>query len=222
MTMHNTLMQRELDKLKERFLLFGARVEAVLARAIKAAAERDAVAAARVIEEDRELDQLEVDLEEECLKLLALHQPVAGDLRFIVAVLKINNDLERVGDQAVNIAEHVLYLSGRPLLGFPFDFTTMAAKAEAMLRQSLDALVNLSSAAAQAVRDADDEIDEMHERMYGKVEAQMREDPDNLDCYIHVIGLSRCLERVADLATNVAEDVIYLVEGEIVRHDKYN
>jgi phosphate transport system protein len=217
---HGTLMERELDKLKKRFLLFGGRVEAILNRAVGAAVERDVLAARRVIEEDRELDVLEVDLEEECLKLLALHQPVAVDLRFIVAVLKINNDLERVGDQAVNIAEHALYLADRPLLGFPFDFATMATKAQTMLRQGLDALVSQSAAAAQRVRDADDEIDAIHEQMYETVERRMREDPENLDSYIHFIGLSRCLERVADLATNVAEDVIYLVEGEIVRHDK--
>jgi len=217
---HDSLMQRELDKLKKRFLIFGGRVEAALGLAVKSATERDVLAAHRVIDEDRELDVLEVDLEEECLKLLALHQPVAVDLRFIVAVLKINNDLERVGDQAVNIAEHALYLADRPQLVFPFDFPTMADRAQEMLRQSLDALVSQSAAAAQAVRDADDVIDAMHAAMYDEVERQMRDDPGNLDSYIHFIGLSRCLERVADLATNVAEDVIYLVEGEIVRHDK--
>jgi phosphate transport system protein len=218
MSTRTTILNREIDRLKQRFLLLGGRVETSLRQALQAVRERDTDLARRVIETDDEIDQLEVELEEECLKILALHQPVAIDLRFIVAILKINNDLERVGDLAANIAEHALFLAERPPLAFPFDFEGMAGRVQAMVRLSLDALVSQSAAKAQEVRLADDEVDRLHHDAYGSVERLIREHPDRLDCAINLIGLSRRLERVADQATNIAEDVIYLAEGEIVRH----
>jgi phosphate transport system protein len=213
-----TILNREMDKLKQRFLLLGGRVEQSLRQAVQAARERDTDLARKVIETDDEIDTLEVELEEECLKILALHQPVAVDLRFIVAILKINNDLERVGDLAANVAEHALFLAERPPLPFPFDFEGLAERVQAMVRLSLDALVNQSAAKAQEVRLADDEVDRMHHETYGAVERLIREQPEHLASAINLLGLSRRLERVADQATNIAEDVIYLVEGEIVRH----
>jgi phosphate transport system protein len=218
MSTRTTILNREIDRLKQRFLLLGGRVETSLRQAMQAVRERDTDLARRVIETDDEIDQLEVELEEECLKILALHQPVAIDLRFIVAILKINNDLERVGDLAANIAEHALFLAERPPLAFPFDFEGLAGRVQAMVRLSLDALVSQSAAKAEEVRLADDEVDRLHHDTYAAVERLIRERPERLDCAINLLGLSRRLERVADQATNIAEDVIYLVEGEIVRH----
>jgi len=218
MSPRSTILAREIDRLKQRILLLGGRVESSLRQAVKAVRERDTALARSVIDTDEEIDQQEVELEEECLKILALHQPVAIDLRFIVAVLKINNDLERVGDLATNIADHAIFLSERPPIAFPFDFEAMAERVQEMLRLSLDALVNQSSSAAQRVRLADDEVDRLHHETYAAVEDLIRRHPEQLESAINLIGLSRRLERVADQATNIAEDVIYLVEGEIVRH----
>ena len=216
----NWLLQKEINKLKESFLLLGSKVEESVRRAVKSLRERDIELARQVIEGDVEIDQMEVDLEEECLKILALHQPVAVDLRLIVAVLKINNDLERVGDLAVSIAEHTLFLSWRPPIQIPFDYDTMAEKTHKMLKRSLDALVHWSASIASEVRRADDEVDAINRQMYKQVEEEIRRNPQQLESLINVIGLSRSFERIADLATNIAEDVIYLVEGEIVRHNK--
>ncbi len=218
MSPRNTILAREIDRLKQHILLLGGRVEESLRQAVKAASDRDVALARSVIDTDEEIDRLEVELEEECLKILALHQPVAIDLRFIVAVLKINNDLERVGDLAANIAEHALFLIEHPPIPCPFDFEGMAERVQEMLRTSLDALVTHSASKAQQVRLADDEVDRMHHDTYAAVEELIRAHPDSIQCAINLMGLSRRLERVADQATNIAEDVIYLVEGEIVRH----
>jgi len=171
MSPRSTILAREIDRLKQRILLLGGRVESSLRQAVKAVRERDTALARSVIDTDEEIDQQEVELEEECLKILALHQPVAIDLRFIVAVLKINNDLERVGDLATNIADHAIFLSERPPIAFPFDFEAMAERVQEMLRLSLDALVNQSSSAAQRVRLADDEVDRLHRAAVERVSA---------------------------------------------------
>ncbi len=214
----DTILAREMDRLKQRFLLLGGRVEGNLRRAIDSVRNRDRELARQVIVSDEEIDELEVELEEECLKVLALHQPVASDLRLIVAILKINNDLERVGDLAANISEHTLFLADRPMIGFPFEFERMAAATQQMLRKSLDSIVNQSASTAQEVRLADDLIDDLHQQTYTAVEQLIRDRPELIECAINFVGLSRRLERVADMATNIAEDAIYLVEGEIVRH----
>jgi phosphate transport system protein len=161
---------------------------------------------------------MEVGVEEDCLKILALHQPVAIDLRFIVAVLKINNDLERIGDLAVNIAERSAFLSKHPPFGFSLGLVEMADRAQDMLKHSLDALINLDSGLAQEVCAADDEIDAMNRQMYLKIQDAIRSNPGKLESLIHLLSVSRHLERIADHATNIAEDVIYMVEGRIARH----
>jgi phosphate transport system protein len=161
---------------------------------------------------------MEVQIEENCLKTLALHQPVAIDLRFIIAVLKINSDLERVGDLAVNVAERAAFLATQPPVDISFDFQAMARKAQEMLKRSLDSLVNLSAAQAREVLLGDDEIDVMNRRMYLIVQDAIRTHPDQTESLIHMLSASRHLERIADHATNVAEDVIYMIEGVIVRH----
>jgi phosphate transport system protein len=214
-------LQRELDKIKKRILSLGAVVEDRVRMATKAIEDRDASTAQKIIDSDWEIDELEVEVEEECLKILALHQPVAVDLRFIVTAIKINNDLERIGDQAVNIAERVLNVSKRQDFGFVFDYSTMAEQTEAMLRMSLDALVNLDVDMAFKVITLDDEIDAIKKDAYDRIKRAIRENPQRVGHLINLLLISRHLERLADHATNIAEEVIYLIEGEIVRHSKY-
>ena len=211
-------LQHEIERLKKQVLTLGAMVEERLHQAVDAVIERDDRLARRVIEGDAEIDSLEVDLEEECLKLLALHQPVAIDLRFIIAVLKINNDLERIGDLVVNIGERAATLAVQPPLKTPFAYRPMADKVKQMLTQSLDALVNMDAALALEVCRMDDEVDEMHASGFGWVEAMVQEQPEKIAILLHMQSISRHLERIADLATNIAEDVVYMVQGQIVRH----
>jgi phosphate transport system protein len=211
-------LQREIENLKKSLLSLGARVETVVHEAIRSIEERDADLAQKIIEEDIEIDHTEVEVEEDCLKILALHQPVAIDLRFIVAVLKINNDLERIGDLAVNIAERSVYLASVPPVQVSFDFSDMSKKTEKMLNQSLDALVNMSSELAHEVCAEDDEVDSINRRMYIKIQEAIKVHPDQITPLIHLLSVSRHLERIADHATNIAEDVIYMIEGQIVRH----
>jgi len=215
MTAH---LRSEIEGLKRRLLTQAAMVEEQLALAVKAVEERSADLARRVMEGDLEIDRSEVTIEEECFKLLALHQPVAVDLRFIVAALKVNNDLERVGDLAVNIAERAAFLCDVSPVAVPFDFEGMAAKTRAMLAKSLDALINLDVAAANEVCRADDEVDAINRDMYEQVKKAIRKHPEHIEQLVHLLCVSRHLERVADHATNIAEDLIYLVEGRIVRH----
>ena len=211
-------LQKELQKLKKRILSLGTMVEERVRMAIKAVETRDEKLAKRIIEMDREIDENEVEVEEECLKILALHQPVAVDLRFITAVIKINNDLERIGDQAVNIAERVVSIARRPPVTVPFDYKLMAEKTEAMLRESLDALVNLDADLAHKVCLKDDEVDDINREIYDKVKEAISSHPGRVGYFINLLLVSRHLERIADLTTNIAEEVIYLIEGEISRH----
>lgn len=211
-------LQREIEKLKKHILALSALVEESLHKAIKSLLERDEKLALRVIKGDEDIDQMEVDVEEECLKILALHQPVAIDLRFIVAILKINNDLERIGDLAVNIAERAVFLSTKEPIGIEFDFPRMVEIAKSMLKQSIDALVNMDTALANKVCASDDEIDSLNREMYRQIQGAIRKYPERMECLIHLLAISRHLERIADHATNIAEDVIYMVEGEIIRH----
>jgi phosphate transport system protein len=215
MTRH---LQREIDKLKKRILSLAAEVEESLQMAVRAVTERDPGLVKKVIEADSRIDQEEVDLEEECLKVLALHQPVAIDLRFVVSVLKINNDLERIGDLAVNIAERAALLAKQERIDVPIDFRGMAEQAQSMLRKSLDALVSMDPGLAQAVRVWDDELDTINRKMLAQVQDGIRANPEYIEQLIHHLLIARHLERIADHATNIAEDVIYLTEGEIVRH----
>jgi phosphate transport system protein len=211
-------LRREIENLKKQLLTVGATAEQSVRDATRAIERRDEALARSVIEKDINLDQMEVEVEESCLKILALYQPVAIDLRFIIAVLKINNDLERVGDLAVNIAERALFLASQPEVSIEFDFTTMAVKTQEMLTESLDALVNLNTGLAREVCARDDEIDAMNRQMYLIVQDALHTHPHQVEPLIHLLSASRHLERIADHATNIAEDVIYMIEGEIVRH----
>jgi phosphate transport system protein len=214
----SVLLQREIGKLKSMISSLGAQVEENVEKAVRAVHERDETLATAVIESDPDIDLMEVNIEEECLKVLALHQPVAHDLRFIIAVLKVNNDLERIGDLAGGIAEQVEHLSADGPREVPYDLLGMAGKVRAMLRDSLDALTGKDAEIAQRVREADDEVDAMDRLMYPEVRAAIRERPDKMEGYIRLLRVSQNLERIADHATNIAEDVIYLAEGEIIRH----
>ena len=210
--------RKELETIKKRILTLGSMVEDLVHYSVKAVDRVDADLADQIIKKDSEIDETEVDIEEECLKVLALHQPVAVDLRFIIAVIKINNELERIGDQAVNIAQRVQVIAKRPKPPFWFDYSEMGEKAQKMLRMSLDALVNMDVDLAYRVITMDDEVDQIKSDAYDKIKQAIQELPERVGYYINLLLISRHLERLADHATNIAEEVIYLVEGEIFRH----
>lgn len=213
---------RELEKIKKLILSLGAMVEEQVRMATQAVETHDAELAQQIIKSDHDVDEMEVEIEEECLKVLALHQPVAVDLRFLIAVIKINNDLERIGDQAVNIAERVDVIAKRDLSDFFFDYSSMGEKAQKMLKMSLDALVNMDYNQAFEVVMMDDEVDLIKKDAYDRIKKAMRDHPDKLGELINLLLISRHLERLADHATNIAEEVMYLIEGEIIRHGPYN
>jgi phosphate transport system protein len=211
-------LQREIDKLKKEILGLGALVENSVQMAVRAIDDRNSTLAEKVVKADLEIDQAEVNLEENCLKILALHQPVAIDLRFIIAVLKINNDLERIGDLAVNIAERVRFITLQPSIKIPYDFQGLAEKTSWMLRSSLDSLVKLDTSIASQVCAADDVVDAINREMYDLVTSAIKAHPEHVDALIPYLSVSRYLERIADHATNISEDVIYMVDGVIARH----
>ena len=211
-------LQKDIEKIKKMVLSVGAMVEERLRMSIKAIETWDAGLAEDIIRRDYEIDELEIEVEEECLKILALHQPVAVDLRFIIATIKINSELERIGDEAVNIANRVRNISKRRKLDLSFDFTIMAEKAATMLRLSLDSLVNLDQDLAFKVLTLDDEVDLMHREIYDRIKESMSQNPNYVGYLINLYTTSRHLERVGDHSTNIAEEVIYLIEGEIIRH----
>ena len=213
---------RELEKIKNQILSLGALVEERVRMALQAVENNDGDLAQDIIKNDHEIDEMEVEIEEECLKVLALHQPVAVDLRFLIAVIKINNDLERIGDQAVNIAERVDVISKRDLSDFFFDYTSMGEKAQQMLKMSLDALVNMDYDQAFEVVMMDDIVDEIKSEAYDRIKKAMGEHPDKIGYLINLLLISRHIERLADHATNIAEEVIYMIEGEIIRHAQYD
>ena len=213
-------LSRDMDLLKRRILSMGALVEAATDKAITALLERRPILAEEVLVGDEKIDDREVQVEEDCLKVLALHQPFAQDLRFIVTVLKVNNDLERMGDLAVGIAERAAFLTGEPSLNLPLSLPEMAECVRSMVRDALDALVRQDTKLALAVMDADDEVDDYHRQMYDALESLMVADPSRVERAIHTLSASRNLERIADLATNIAEDVVFLVEGRVVRHGR--
>ncbi len=215
MTRH---FQNEIERLKKKILRMAAMAEESVQKSVRAAAERNAVLAEEVIRFDLEIDMREIEVEEECLKILALHQPVAADLRYIVAVLKINNDLERIADLATNIAKRSRDLAGINDRRTPFDLDTLLKLTLAMVRSSVDALVNQDVDRAQQVRCDDDRIDELHETAYETVTREITNNPERTVYLLNLLSISRNLERIADHATNIAEDVIYMIEGEIVRH----
>lgn len=211
-------MQNDLELLKKKTLHLCASVEDDVQLALQAIEEKSIELAHQVISKDFDIDQMEVDVEEECLKILALHQPVAIDLRYIISVLKLNNDLERIGDLAVNIAERATYIAQYPAERFGFDLSDMLTKVRYMLKSSLDALVNMDQRLAVEVCKADDEVDDINRTVIQYIIDGIRNAPDKTEWYLQYLAVSRYLERIADHATNIAEDVLYMIKGTIVRH----
>ena len=208
----------ELEALKQTLLAMGGLVEDQIRRAMRALLERDDVIAQDVIDRDRQVNTYDVEVDEQCVNLLALHQPAAGDLRFITTAMKIVTDLERIGDQAVNIAQRARELNREPQLKPYIDLPRMADKAQRMVKESLDAFVARDTALARQVCGEDAEVDALKEQIFRELLTFMMEDPRCIPRAIRLILISRCMERVADHATNIAEMVIYLVEGKMVRH----
>ncbi|HEY7203256.1 MAG TPA: phosphate signaling complex protein PhoU [Methylomirabilota bacterium] len=208
----------ELEGVKQTLLAMGGLVEDQIRRAMTALLERDDALAQEVIDRDRQVNAYDVEVDEQCVSLLALHQPAAGDLRFITTAMKIVTDLERIGDQAVNIAQRVLELNREPQLKPYIDLPRMAERAQRMVKESLDAFVARDTALARQVCGEDAEVDALKEQIFRELLTFMMEDPRTIPRAIRVILISRFMERVADHATNIAEMVVYLVEGKMVRH----
>ncbi|MDD3469157.1 MAG: phosphate signaling complex protein PhoU [Thermoguttaceae bacterium] len=212
-------LQREMESLNRSLLLFTDMVEQQVSLAVKSLNTRDADLAITVRSADDTIDQKEVEVEEECLKALLLYQPVAGDLRKIIATLKITNDLERIGDLAVNIAKKAEFCALAPPLDAQPDLSEMAALALQQLRNALEAMVRLNVSLAEQVRTQDAELNAMKKTLRRVIELQMSEDPSKIPVLLSLLGAVRNLERIGDHASNIAEDVIYMVEGRIVRHN---
>jgi phosphate transport system protein len=210
--------EQELIELKEQLLLMGGRAEGIVRKSIESLRRSDPGLAQQVFEDDRAIDRQEIDVEERCLRLLALQQPLAGDLRFITAALKISNDLERVGDHAVNIAGGTVRLAGKPLLKPLVDIPRMADLALGMLHESLDAFVRRDGDSARRLVRRDDEVDDLNRQVFRELLSYMIEDPSTITRAMELILVARNLERVADLATNVAEEVVFIAEARIIKH----
>jgi phosphate transport system protein len=208
----------EVDKLKKMILVLSAQVEESVILAVKSLQTRDEELALQVIRGDYDVDQAEVEVEEEALKILALHQPVATDLRFLTAVLKINNDLERIGDLATNIAKRAVKICKEPALAVSDELNQAATQVRDMVHESLNAFVNFDAEPARVVCASDAEVDRLCKEVRRFVEEKIRQNPSCLSGCLDMLLASRNIERIGDHATNIAEDVIYLVEGVIVRH----
>jgi phosphate transport system protein len=211
-------LQRDLDDLQRDLLALAGLVEEAIYKAIRALQDRDVALAREVIAGDSQIDREENHIDEECLKILALHQPVAVDLRRIVSAMKINTDLERMGDLAEEMAERAIHLARPPLLPIPERLQHMTDLTTMMVRQSLDAFVNLDTSAAQTVMRMDDEVDRYNNEIIAELVEAMKSSPALVEAGLSMFSAVRQLERIADHATNIAEDVVYLVEGEIIRH----
>lgn len=211
-------LQRDMDAIHRDLLSLSAIVEEMIDKATMSLSTRRYELAQEVIRADDSVDQREVKIEEECLKMLALHQPVAIDLRRVATVLKVNNDLERIADLAVNIAERSQNIDEYPDFPVPDTLAHMVAMSTQMVRSALDAFVNLDAVAARRIMFMDDDVDRHNRDIISELQTLMQERPDLVPPALHCFSVSRHIERIADHATNIAEDVIYLVEGDIVRH----
>ncbi|MDZ7666044.1 MAG: phosphate signaling complex protein PhoU [Desulfotignum sp.] len=210
-------LHRAMDKIKREILSLGALVEDRVRKSIQAVRTKDLDLAKWIIDSDYEVDEREIEVEEECLKILALYQPVATDLRLIVAVIKINNDLERIADYAGNIARRFITSAGDPGK-FKYDYSAMADQAVNMLKLSLDALVGMDVATAYHVLEMDEAVNTMRDDAYRTMKADILAHPDMVAEIINMYLISRHIERIGDHTTNIAEEVIYLIEGDIIRH----
>jgi len=213
-------LQRDLEKLKKEILKLGTMVESAINNAIFALNNREMSYVDEVLRLEDHINEMEVKIEEDCLKILALHQPVAGDLRFIVVSLKVNNDLERMGDFAKNIAKRARELmQEEPISTLPEFVNELPNLVRTMVRNSLDALVKLDVGLAREVIAMDDKVDEINRAMYQEVTRVAKENPSKTGIAISLLSTSRYMERIGDLSTNIGEDVIFMVEGRVIRHD---
>lgn len=212
--------EEELSKLREEILYMGGMVEDQIQKSIKSLVERDSKLAELIIERDHEVNRLDVDIDDICVRLLALHQPAGRDLRFITTGLKITTDLERIGDMAVNICERALELNQEPQLKPYIDIPRMARVAQRMIRESLDAFVREDTELALKVCKDDEEVDQLNSQIFREVVTFMIDDPHTINRAIKISSISKYLERIADHATNIAEMVIFMVKGKSIRHLK--
>jgi phosphate transport system protein len=217
--MMRTRFQLGLDELKERLLEMGGMAEAAIELAADAYRKRDGRLAEQVFEREKLINHSQRTIDELAVDLLAMQQPLATDLRFVLAVLKINNDLERVGDLAVNIAQRAVNLAQEPEIEVPVDITRMTTAVSTMVRRALESFLSAKSEVAQAVLEMDSIVDRMKDEAFISLVAQMKAHPDRIRSYLDVLLISRSLERIADHATNIAEDVIFWVSGADVRHN---
>jgi phosphate transport system protein len=211
-------LDQDLDRVRQALLRMGGMVEGMVAKATQSLLERDNQLCIEVIESDNEVDHLEIEIDEACHLILGTKQPTAVDLRFLVAVMKINSDLERIGDSAVNIAQSVVQLNDQPPLKPYIDLPHLSELVQAMVRRSLDAFVRRDTALAAEVCQSDDAVDGLYKQLFRELLTYMIEDPKTVSRALHLLLISRNMERIADHATNIAEDVIYYVEGRDLRH----
>lgn len=213
-----THFHQELNKLKENLLKMAGLAEQSISNAIAALVQRDSVLAEKTIKEDEKINELELLIDEQCLKLLALHQPMAADLRFITSAMRINTELERIGDQAANIAWRAILLNQEPQLKPYIDIPRMAQISQSMVKDVLDAFVKGDADLARQVCERDDEVDGLNDQVFRELLTYMMADPKTITRAAHLIIVSRCLERIADHATNIAEGVIFMVRGLVIKH----
>jgi phosphate transport system protein len=211
-------LENDLEKLKKDILQIGTMVEETVEKAMRAFRKGDVETSKKIIETDEIINAKEVEVEEECLKLLALYQPVAQDLRFITTVIKINNDLERMGDISVKIAKRTISLSKELPIDIPEQLTQMTRITKSMVKDSLNAFFNKDASHSREICQRDDQVDKLHKETIRLLREKMQEDGKNIDQYLDMVTATKGIERIADLATNIAQDVVYMVEGEIIRH----
>ncbi|MDA0977150.1 MAG: phosphate signaling complex protein PhoU [Proteobacteria bacterium] len=215
MTKH---FDRDLRRLGQQISELGQLVVEASDKAIVMLQNFDLVLAEEILATERRINDMEVDIEEECLKIMALHQPVASDLRYVITILKVNNDLERMGDQVVNIAERVKFIADKPRVVVDVDFRKMSEISSRMVRMVLDALVREDAMKAREVLAMDDDLDALHARSFSVLQEVMARKPEMIAPGVSYLTISSNLERIGDLATNIAEDIIFMEEGEVVRH----
>jgi len=210
----------KLDELAELLLRLGGLVEDAIGRSVRALVERDSDLARRVIRDDSEIDRVELEVDHLCLELLALRQPMARDLRFITTAMRINADLERMGDLAVNVSERALELNEVPQLKPFIDIPLMARRAQEMVHGALDAFVRRDSEAARAVIVMDDDLDRRMEQIFRELISYMVEDPGSIPRGLRLTSVAKYFERIGDHATNVCEQVVFMTEGQVIRHPR--
>ncbi len=212
-------LSKEINKLKKMMSEECSLVEESMKKAVYSVVHHDLEVAQEVIKNDNIIDDMEIELEEECLKILALHQPVAIDLRYVIACMKMNNDLERIGDLSANIAKNVKYMDEDYNVELEKKcLSEMMDKTQIMLKSSLDALFDMNIELAQKVCNSDDEVDDLNASNHIRITKGIKKNPNKTEYFLRLLGVSRSIERIADYATNIAEDIIYMVNGNIVRH----